>query len=439
MLRKKQKDKKLVIVIGSIVGIIILILLAIIFGKLMGTIFIYEATDGRKGVFSLEPPTPYSLTLAYYESSGINDEARLKFQLIGKKRTVYSSLYELQVFHPDNRICKANNQVMSSFVKCCQVYGWDGTCATNQGSVCCGTKEFFTDNLKITIHNKEIFNQQNMEKDIYYETENFGVYINEICYGKGELKNIGNEIDPIWVEISECEVPINFYSTKEGGISYEFLFAEGINVTYPDTDGDGIRDNIDKCLNEKETFNNYQDEDGCPDENPNELCEFKAGEVLVFEAFNEKDIIYIETMYAEPTRWCHLFKPVILDEYKQIVYTDEILFDALKRGESYIVPQDLTIGIFYFAVKPYDMEIVCKLGQTYVVKDQICIDASAIVTPCYNGILDEQGTCITSPKQNIVCEGQVEVLDDGTQICNIYIPIRETYTHLKTLWMEMIS
>ena len=33
-----------------------------------------------------------------------------------------------------------------------------------------------------------------------------------------------------------------------------------------DSDGDGILDNKDKCPNEKETFNNYQDDDGCPDE-----------------------------------------------------------------------------------------------------------------------------------------------------------------------------
>ncbi len=41
-----------------------------------------------------------------------------------------------------------------------------------------------------------------------------------------------------------------------------------------DTDGDGIPDNIDKCPNEPETFNGYQDEDGCPDEVPAALKKF---------------------------------------------------------------------------------------------------------------------------------------------------------------------
>jgi len=36
----------------------------------------------------------------------------------------------------------------------------------------------------------------------------------------------------------------------------------------PDTDGDGIVDSADQCINEAETMNGYQDEDGCPDTAP---------------------------------------------------------------------------------------------------------------------------------------------------------------------------
>jgi len=35
-----------------------------------------------------------------------------------------------------------------------------------------------------------------------------------------------------------------------------------------DTDGDGIPDRLDKCPNEPETFNGFEDEDGCPDKGP---------------------------------------------------------------------------------------------------------------------------------------------------------------------------
>ena len=36
----------------------------------------------------------------------------------------------------------------------------------------------------------------------------------------------------------------------------------------PDNDGDGIPDVSDKCPNDPENFNGYQDDDGCPDVKP---------------------------------------------------------------------------------------------------------------------------------------------------------------------------
>jgi OOP family OmpA-OmpF porin len=42
----------------------------------------------------------------------------------------------------------------------------------------------------------------------------------------------------------------------------------------PDTDGDGILDPDDKCVNEPETVNQFQDEDGCPDEIPEAVKQF---------------------------------------------------------------------------------------------------------------------------------------------------------------------
>ena len=32
-----------------------------------------------------------------------------------------------------------------------------------------------------------------------------------------------------------------------------------------DSDGDGVLDAIDKCISLPETFNNFQDHDGCPE------------------------------------------------------------------------------------------------------------------------------------------------------------------------------
>lgn len=57
-------------------------------------------------------------------------------------------------------------------------------------------------------------------------------------------------------------------------VSSEFLKVEGLSAIKPrgpkvvDTDGDGIADNNDACPTQKETFNGYQDSDGCPDTVP---------------------------------------------------------------------------------------------------------------------------------------------------------------------------
>jgi outer membrane protein OmpA-like peptidoglycan-associated protein len=49
-----------------------------------------------------------------------------------------------------------------------------------------------------------------------------------------------------------------------------------VNVGCPDvdTDGDGIVDRLDKCPQQAETVNNFQDQDGCPDEVPANLARF---------------------------------------------------------------------------------------------------------------------------------------------------------------------
>ncbi|MFO7563419.1 MAG: OmpA family protein [Enhygromyxa sp.] len=43
-----------------------------------------------------------------------------------------------------------------------------------------------------------------------------------------------------------------------------------------DRDGDGIPDELDKCPDQPETFNGFEDEDGCPDEIPEEVREFSG-------------------------------------------------------------------------------------------------------------------------------------------------------------------
>jgi OOP family OmpA-OmpF porin len=78
-----------------------------------------------------------------------------------------------------------------------------------------------------------------------------------------------------------------------------------------DNDGDGIPDKLDKCPNEPETFNGYQDEDGCPDEVPAAIRKF----VGVIQGINFK------TKSAEITKDSHsvLNKAVqVLNDYPDV-------------------------------------------------------------------------------------------------------------------------
>ena len=54
-----------------------------------------------------------------------------------------------------------------------------------------------------------------------------------------------------------------------GAASFRLFLGGGFGkVTTPvqDSDGDGLADDVDQCWNKPETFNGFQDEDGCPDE-----------------------------------------------------------------------------------------------------------------------------------------------------------------------------
>ena len=54
----------------------------------------------------------------------------------------------------------------------------------------------------------------------------------------------------------------------------------------PDNDHDGIPDELDECINEPENYNGYQDADGCPDTPPNgpaKLVDVTATEIKILE------------------------------------------------------------------------------------------------------------------------------------------------------------
>ncbi|MBO4351814.1 MAG: OmpA family protein [Proteobacteria bacterium] len=67
---------------------------------------------------------------------------------------------------------------------------------------------------------------------------------------------------------------------------------DGCPIKPKDSDGDGLYDDVDKCPYEPETFNGYEDEDGCPDSDPDALVDLSEGKI------NIKEQVFFETSKA---------------------------------------------------------------------------------------------------------------------------------------------
>ncbi len=58
-----------------------------------------------------------------------------------------------------------------------------------------------------------------------------------------------------------------------------------------DTDGDGFMDDVDKCVDKPETKNGFQDDDGCPDEVPEEVKKYSGAIEGILFAYNQATIL----------------------------------------------------------------------------------------------------------------------------------------------------
>ena len=83
---------------------------------------------------------------------------------------------------------------------------------------------------------------------------------------KAEAKAVDNDPDKDGI-VGDADKCPNEPEDKDG-------FQDEDGCPDPDNDGDGIPDAVDKCPNEPETKNGFQDDDGCPDEIPAKLKQF---------------------------------------------------------------------------------------------------------------------------------------------------------------------
>jgi len=95
--------------------------------------------------------------------------------------------------------------------------------------------------------------------------ENNNISIHPITIGSTPTRsNLDTDVDGILDNVDDCPTQketFNGFEDSDG--------CPDVNPNSQDTDGDGIINLNDQCPTQAETFNGFEDSDGCPDVNPN--------------------------------------------------------------------------------------------------------------------------------------------------------------------------
>ena len=84
------------------------------------------------------------------------------------------------------------------------------------------------------------------------------------------VRELDYDRDGVLDEFDECPMTSETYNKFEDTDGCPDSVSEEITqYQFPDSDGDGIEDRLDSCVNIPETFNDYLDYDGCPEIIPN--------------------------------------------------------------------------------------------------------------------------------------------------------------------------
>jgi L-ascorbate metabolism protein UlaG (beta-lactamase superfamily) len=84
------------------------------------------------------------------------------------------------------------------------------------------------------------------------------------------LRELDYDRDGVLDEFDEClTVPETYNKFEDTDGCPDSVSEEKTKFQFPDTDGDGLEDRIDNCVYLPETFNDYLDYDGCPEIIPN--------------------------------------------------------------------------------------------------------------------------------------------------------------------------
>jgi len=157
-------------------------------------------------------------------------------------------------------------------------------------------------------------------------------------------------------------------------------------------------------------------------------CVLGSGQILVMDRFGVGQHVNKDTLTYLPVKYCGAHPPLVLDEKTLTSWHDFSVLDKLLNEMDYVVPANQQVAVFYIAEKPAGLTVLCGEGKYTILKDGICIDFVGLVTPCNNGILQSDGTCLTQAKMSYICDGRLEI-DNSTKQATCYTstPVREEF------------
>jgi len=432
-MKKKKTSKKLILGI-TIPLLILLITLSVIF--MVRQTFYFGANQEGKGTLGnikpnmWYPEKDHKFEMEFYNEQPIDDNAYLKVKIngVGYAEIQYNlctltdtDWYNDFVYVLDSGVvkCVETGTIyrigLSQGAKACCIemgYGYYYSSQTNNHGGCCViSKKSNPTDLKIKVGGTTIFDEQNMEAGVTYESIPFGKIANEKCGYFYDLDHKEYRVT------DECTLPVKFYTNDHASVDYELVFTLGAGFTIPDADDDNIPDHKDQCPNEPETINDYQDDDGCPDTiPPDRKCTFTETQMLAEETFSgglSGQAISIYSFRYPVVKFCYNHPIIVTDANTRTSEARTTPYSELSNQETMMIPTNQTWTFYYVVEVNEQIPVVCNVDE--VLKDGTCQSPSlGILHICSEGQFDASlGLCVVQPESKTICEvGRYDIVQN---------------------------
>ena len=163
------------------------------------------------------------------------------------------------------------------------------------------------------------------------------------------LRSADRDYDGIVDEDDQCpQIAETFNKFEDEDGCPDTVIEEKTKYEFPDTDGDGFEDRIDNCPNLPETFNDYLDHDGCPE---------KFAKTTDMEQDSDNDSVP-DSIDACPT------EKETINEFKDGDGCPDLLVTPSKISTERITDENQCLGGKVSVIRFNSQEAICVLPDT---------------------------------------------------------------------------